>query len=60
MKPRRLLPVGEGRAPYVGLRLTPEDLAVIDAVAEQRELSRSAAIRELVKAGLDRETTHTS
>jgi len=40
--------------------LTPEDLAVIDAVAEQRELSRSAAIRELVKAGLDRETTHTS
>jgi len=57
MKPRRLRPVGEGEAPHVGLRFPVEELAVIDAVAEQRELSRSAAIRELVKAGLDREST---
>jgi hypothetical protein len=59
MKPRRLLPIGEGEAPVVGLRFPVEDLAVIDAVAEQRELSRSAAIRELVKAGLQLESTPT-
>jgi hypothetical protein len=60
MKPRRLLKIGEGPAPFVGLRFNTDDLAIIDAIAEQHELSRSAAIRALVKAGLDRETTHAS
>jgi hypothetical protein len=57
MKPRRLLPVGEGRAPYVGLRFTYDDLAMIDATAEERQTSRSGLIRELVLAGLQREAT---
>lgn len=42
----------QGRAPFVGLRVSPQLLAVIDSIAMDRLASRSATIRGLIHAGL--------
>jgi hypothetical protein len=39
------------RSPFVGIRLAPEELAQIDALAERHGLKRSELIRRLLEAG---------
>ena len=39
------------RSPFVGIRLTPDELAEIDALARRHGLKRSEIIRRLLEAG---------
>jgi len=51
-KTKRGRPFEGGRDPVIGLRLSPEDTAAIDAMAEREGIKRSEMIRRLLDAGL--------
>lgn len=50
VKPKKRGRPATGRDPLVGVRISPELLALIDAWAAERGITRSSAIRAMVEA----------
>jgi hypothetical protein len=48
--------LGTGRAPAIGARFTPAEVAALDELAARRGLGRSALLRALVRDAVERET----
>ena len=48
------MPHGEGPLCMIGTSLKPDDVARLDAYANEHNLTRSAALRELLRRGLAR------